>query len=534
MVHLAIDGLLRTEVTEAEWSLAGGPLPVLDTHAYVLCAERSNGLLTPDGGPGHWVEIAYGGSCEGSASKFMMEHPSIYFSTVDTSNTVVFGDEDANFTALNVRTSLFDMSGVGAAVVLTELYVPCAADAMLAQMGEVFMYSAGAFYKLERHLALVDNTLANPSNGMAADNTVTSCPSAVSSFINEDTCVRRTSCAAWGTPLGNPSMSSSWSPYSSVNLPLDTTTLLLWYTLSDRYVYYVTGLRLEGNADLSPCVGPSRWRRIQGACTAPTALDATTMATLAAALAASTDTNEYVRDIAGGMDDSECATGTSGGVSVLGAFVDAGGECYEHIHPDEFSVRDFSYWVNAHPGGANAIRQWAVDGSAALQFPTSHQMLRWAGYRQHLGYLGRYGDTVPFSSLPTEDQTVEMATNFGALNVNPSDSVLVCGSPGEVRNQPQLGDHYQFIEESWETSNIARDFPHQQRTAKEMGVINVAFNAVDQLRQRSAWALSQIFTIGTAGTMFQHLTECWLAYYDIFVRNAFGNFRDIVREVAYR
>jgi cullin-associated NEDD8-dissociated protein 1 len=63
--------------------------------------------------------------------------------------------------------------------------------------------------------------------------------------------------------------------------------------------------------------------------------------------------------------------------------------------------------------------------------------------------------------------------------------------------------------------------------------VNVQFNADDQLRQRVAWALSQIYTIGQAGTNKQHLTECWINYYDIFTRHAFGKFRDVVREVAY-
>jgi uncharacterized protein (DUF1800 family) len=29
------------------------------------------------------------------------------------------------------------------------------------------------------------------------------------------------------------------------------------------------------------------------------------------------------------------------------------------------------------------------------------------------------------------------------------------------------------------------------------------------------------------------LTEPWAAYYDIFVRHAFGNFRDVLKEVAF-
>ncbi len=49
-----------------------------------------------------------------------------------------------------------------------------------------------------------------------------------------------------------------------------------------------------------------------------------------------------------------------------------------------------------------------------------------------------------------------------------------------------------------------------------------------------AWALSQILVV----TQFQidnseFSTEYFLHYHDIFVRNAFGNYRDVLREVSY-
>ena len=63
---------------------------------------------------------------------------------------------------------------------------------------------------------------------------------------------------------------------------------------------------------------------------------------------------------------------------------------------------------------------------------------------------------------------------------------------------------------------------------------NIAVEAPDQLRQRVAWALSQILVV----TQFQidnseFSTEFFLHYHDIFVRNAFGNYRDILKEVSY-
>ena len=56
----------------------------------------------------------------------------------------------------------------------------------------------------------------------------------------------------------------------------------------------------------------------------------------------------------------------------------------------------------------------------------------------------------------------------------------------------------------------------------------MALFAEVQLRQRTAWALSQIFATSESGLQ-SDLQEMWLTYYDIFVRHAFGNFRDILR-----
>ncbi|MDO8540836.1 MAG: DUF1800 family protein [Opitutaceae bacterium] len=59
-----------------------------------------------------------------------------------------------------------------------------------------------------------------------------------------------------------------------------------------------------------------------------------------------------------------------------------------------------------------------------------------------------------------------------------------------------------------------------------------AVTAPDQLRQRVAFALSQILVISDAnGTIFQW-QEGAANYYDIFVDRAFGNFRDILEQVT--
>ena len=56
---------------------------------------------------------------------------------------------------------------------------------------------------------------------------------------------------------------------------------------------------------------------------------------------------------------------------------------------------------------------------------------------------------------------------------------------------------------------------------------NVVLRAPDQLRQRVGWALSQ-FIVARPGS----LSERAAVFYDIFISQAFGNFRGIIREIA--
>ncbi|MDO9105407.1 MAG: DUF1800 domain-containing protein [Methylovulum sp.] len=57
-----------------------------------------------------------------------------------------------------------------------------------------------------------------------------------------------------------------------------------------------------------------------------------------------------------------------------------------------------------------------------------------------------------------------------------------------------------------------------------------AVTAPDQLRQRVAFALSEIFVVSDVGSGIP--ANALAVYYDILVRNAFGNFRDILEQVT--
>jgi uncharacterized protein (DUF1800 family) len=84
--------------------------------------------------------------------------------------------------------------------------------------------------------------------------------------------------------------------------------------------------------------------------------------------------------------------------------------------------------------------------------------------------------------------------------------------------------------------NIGRtgnDVTFNNQETRHVVWYQMAITADDHLRQKMAWALSQIFVVGQEGSSQPNYTERWLTYYDIFVRHAFGNFRDILGEVTY-
>lgn len=60
----------------------------------------------------------------------------------------------------------------------------------------------------------------------------------------------------------------------------------------------------------------------------------------------------------------------------------------------------------------------------------------------------------------------------------------------------------------------------------------VAVTAKDQLRQRVAFALSEIFVISTVDDSFYYHPYGVAAYYDMLGKHAFGNFRDLLQGVA--
>ena len=101
---------------------------------------------------------------------------------------------------------------------------------------------------------------------------------------------------------------------------------------------------------------------------------------------------------------------------------------------------------------------------------------------------------------------------------------LVCGSIGEVAPDPLQEDYYDlpyFVR--------AHEYLYSHKRIWQQ----VALFSGVQLRQRVAWALSQIMVIPSGVLHGSQNAEGNSMFYDIFVRNAFGNYLDVLRAVSY-
>ena len=259
-------------------------------------------------------------------------------------------------------------------------------------------------------------------------------------------------------------------------------------------------LRLEGSYASTPCKGVSRWRNLGAACAPATNLDAATRATLTTALRFTRSQNPgaTVLDITPG------ATGCSA-VNAIGSKLDIDGVCWQHVHPHTLNVYDFSTWALVHPGNAvaaangkpNPITKPAeIDAGTTLRFPSFHAMTRWTANQNQLALVGTMGTSVNFLDLPMELKTPKMAAALGSKTSRDVDDVDACGSLGEGASDPKLGHHYSFFRPAGcgLEGGITQCVLHGMRT---MPHNNLAIKAKDQLRQRMAWALSQIFMLAS-------------------------------------
>jgi uncharacterized protein (DUF1800 family) len=88
---------------------------------------------------------------------------------------------------------------------------------------------------------------------------------------------------------------------------------------------------------------------------------------------------------------------------------------------------------------------------------------------------------------------------------------------------------------------VRKDFTYSANTLTEFlngenvltSFARAAVEGPDQLRQRVAFALGQILVISRRDVNLVNSPQSVASYHDIFVRNAFGNYHDILREVTF-
>ncbi|CAJ1350015.1 unnamed protein product [Effrenium voratum] len=369
--------------------------------------------------------------------------------------------------------------------------------------------ATGRFYLLESRLELVENTVEKPaSSGSWVRGT---CPAVTRTFLNAGSCKLLPGCL----PVG----------VQQIQLPLDSASFQKFFAVGGRYVYAIKGLRTSA----APCGQRSRWKKLDCATEScsTTSMPSASRDAIQAELTASASQG-WLRDV-----DLTCSNVPANAV------VEVGSDTFQHVHLDEFNVFDFTDWSNQHPGGKSKITQWTSQGFE-LEFPSWHGMDRWdegiapGVLRPNL--VGKYKATVHFQELPQPLQTQALMDEFGSGGQNEAEYSIVCGSPGEVANDALLGHQLAIThggEYDWHFDMEYYSRWGTDRLTKSAVWTMQALHADDQLRQRMAWALSQILVMAVQAGNFDGQSEMWLSYYDIFVRNAFGNFRDALREVAY-
>jgi len=412
----------------------------------------------------------------------------------------------------------------------------------------------GSWLQFDPRLMLEENIVDDPiadGGGLVRSLTgeQTKCANVPRTFLNQDSC-----------SLSNSSLACGSAGTPNLMIDLDAPNIIRFHDITGQYVYAVIGLPLtdvDNVTQPSPCEPGlrSRWEMIdvnendpEYDCN-PTAMGPLTNASLVALLLQreGSDTNNYLRDIffPSSGDDFTCdAVDVSG---LVDADIIIGEKCFRRVHPDHLSVYDFTWWTQntTHPGNMVAqmaghdhpIKKW-MDGNdnVFLQFPAealaghatlaSHPIGRWDTYSHMFSKLGRFGDQVKFVDLPNEIRLDEVAQEFGAETEVGGGGIMVCGSPNEAANNLSLGQVFQVT--------TGRDTAWGLDRQREYAWMQIALTANDQLRQRVAWALAQLLVIaqGAIGVHGSH-TEVFMGYYDIFVRHAFGNYRDVLREISY-
>ena len=379
----------------------------------------------------------------------------------------------------------------------------------------------GKYYIHDPHLIWVENTVDEPyeystTPGFDQPHSKVLCANAPQTFLNEKSCIM--------TPVETDCTSHQAIGGSVI---LDNEKVISLHQATGRYVYAVKNLRVEDDYSVeSPCTPGtiSRWVRKWNGCEAN--VDISTEKIFSKILRKFDANNQILKDIRFPYNKS-CLPREEKLKSIE---VQVDGICWQSVHPDYGNVYDFSLLAEdgVHPGnqGAkNPIKNFAESGLSDLTYPESHAMSRWNLSKSKLFLIGKLGHRVKFRDFPDQLRTRESAIALGIHDARVEESsVLTCGSPGEVANVATNQSIFDVTRKQSEDTTSRKEFISQRGTVWT----TIALTAKDQLRQRMAWALSQILVISPGSIPVDTNTENFLNYYDIFVRNAFGKYLQLI------
>ena len=376
-------------------------------------------------------------------------------------------------------------------------------------------------YRHERNLYFDENTLESPlldgGAGIVANGREdTLCSSVSRTFKNEASC--RVS--------NEPSVCRSDSLSTQQATAQLTVDFLrdLHGALSDTYVYIVTGLApTEVPCQAGQTIRLARRDDLNEAqCSNSLSGDVRSFFVSKIDDSLPHLVDFLVRDFE--VSNVDCADTTP-----MSFYVWQGSACYQHVHPDERSVLDFTFWASgdpsAHPGGADKIRNWAEADDFELVYPHNDISERWSLHVHLFPKVGKEGDVITFGDFPSSLRSHAGFSSFMREADGFRSGQLVCGSPNEVASSV-LGTRQEFYDYSVRLDVFnadSRDFDY---------FTDLVMYQEDQLRQRVAWALHQILVVSTSGVGGALGTEALANYHDIFVEHAFGNYRDILKEVS--
>jgi uncharacterized protein (DUF1501 family)/uncharacterized protein (DUF1800 family) len=177
---------------------------------------------------------------------------------------------------------------------------------------------------------------------------------------------------------------------------------------------------------------------------------------------------------------------------------------------------------------SNPITNFATSNVFTLTFPGWHALNRWENNKSYFTYVGRGFNNIEYFNLPSLLRTQALLEAYG-YGGDSGAGVVICGSVNEVANDPTTTGTLQNAAMGHKDGSSHLIV----QKSNVWNMIALSKDTKDILRQKMAWALNQILVVTANQIEIGPTTESSLHYYDIFVRHAFGNYFDILKEVAY-